>query len=779
MGLFRHRPLFLCCSVFLCASVLGLAFYCGGASPSILFWGTFALISMLVAGGVIGCVYLYKHGRIRAAVLVGCAILSALVAIGGSLSFFAGPQAVYLKEQMHERVVVRGVITEIRGSGGYMTSFSMDMEDVGGQSCHGMAILTCHYLSALQPGQVVEMEVEVLPLDEATGERYDATSLRGDGYRIGFLSEDEDSLVVLGTDAENWAVRSGKWRRLLGARLHLSVGDEAKGLPSALFLDDTSALDDAVRRDFARSGTSHVLAISGMHMTLLFGMLEVVLRCLRVPRKVRVILLGIGAFLYLFVIGFTPSATRAVIMLGMVYLSVLNASRADPVTSLGLSSALILLITPYAVADAGFWMSYLATLALVVLSPVLQKYAEPRPDATGKIPFLRRVGAFLRKQVLGVLIGIVAMTMTLFVVAGVIGEFGVSAPIGTLLLTPLSAIVLVASPLSLLFFGTGIGDVIASVASVVTEWMLSITEWLARPSWAVVSLRHPAVLPITILIVFAFVWLLCIRLPKWRQWVICLPVLIGWLLLGGLWVVERTVPTDVSGTYLSPSSDADMLVLVEGYEGIIIDLSNGSHTSMRAAMDEAKCRGATEISALVLTHYHSRMTGTLFDTLNGETVRSVWLPIPVNTEEYYLMTAYMEKAERAGVAVTVYGEGEAVPILGTHELTLQRTRMERSVQPVLLLSVQDLDGKETLLYCGASVFESDLAIPAEEMIRDADVVILGHHGPIVKEGFGTQFPWSEDTMIILSDTGDEAYLLDAGSLPSGGTVWLGPVRFWP
>lgn len=786
MSLFRHRPLFLCCFVFFMASVLGMALFYDQSHMDALRRGLIAGAILLGGTAVMVAYTLLRRRSRRATILVGCAALFALMALGRSFSTFSGTQAAFLRDKEYETVTVCGVITDRRGQGGYLTSLSIELDTVDGQEFSAMALLTCHYLSDLRPGDLVEAEVSVLPLSEAAGEGYDALALRGDGYVAGLLSEDEDTVTLLESDVQRWSVRSGQVRRTLAARLNILVGKDAGGLPSALFLNETGSLDGSVRRDFARSGTSHVLAISGMHMTLLFGMLEVILRTLRVPRRARVLLLGIGAVVYLFITGFAPSASRAIVMLGMVYLSVFASSRADPITSLGIAGLVILLVTPYAVSDAGFWMSMLATFGMVTLSPLTRTYTDDSRQKgyakSGRLSLTPGVPGFFKSQITTIVVGIVAMTLTLFVVAGVIGEFGVLSPVGTLLLTPLSAIVLIASPLALLFNGNVIGTGLAAIASIATNWMLNLTEWMARPSWAVISLRHPAILPIAIGIAVAFFILLCLRLPARRQWVILLPILVGWIAIGGVCVADNLRSEgEVSGAYLQPSTQSDMVVLVSGQHGVILDLSNGGLTSMRAAADEAHRQGATEIAVLILTHYHSRTMGTLADFFAGETVRAMWLPKPENEEEYQFMEVYIERAVEAGVTVSVYEEGQELSLFDGRCLMLHRSRLKRSAQPVLLAAMIEADGEdaqETMVYCGASVFESDLSELASSWVEKSDVVIYGHHGPLVKEPFGTELSYRDDADIILSGVGDEARFLCVDALPADAEIWLGAKMFW-
>ena len=69
-----------------------------------------------------------------------------------------------------------------------------------------------------------------------------------------------------------------------------------------------------MKRDFRRTGASHLLALSGLHVALLSAMAEWVLRRFRIPKRPRVTLLGILMLLYLALVGFLPSAVRAVFM---------------------------------------------------------------------------------------------------------------------------------------------------------------------------------------------------------------------------------------------------------------------------------------------------------------------------------------------------------------------------------------------------------------------------------------------------------------------------------
>ncbi len=769
MNILHRRPLFFCCALFMLSSVMGFALPAAGK------W-IFGIL-LFAAAVIFACVQL-RHRDTYRTVLAAVASLLAILALFQSHITFHGETVTRLCALEHTTVRVEAVVTDRRGSGGYITSYTLSLSSVNGEKTDGLALLTCHYVSDLQPGFVVDMEASVIPLSEATGDGYDATALMGDGYIIGLLSETEETVRITKEDSSMLSVRTGKLRRTLSARLDLLTGEGAKGLPSALLLGDKSALSDAVRRDFARTGVSHLLAISGLHMTLLFGMLAVFLQLIRVPKRIRAVLLRVSALGYLLLLGFPPSATRAVIMLGVTYLSHLLSMRSDLLTSLGVAGVVILIFTPYAVADAGFWMSFLATLGLVTVMPLFNSWLATRKTLSPSP--LYRLGRGLAKTALSLLVGVVAISFTLLVVAVVIGETSVLSPVSTLLLTPFCAVILVLSLLCLPFMGTSVGFFLGRLVEAVCILMTDLTAWMAKPSWVVISLRHPAVIPVAAVMTVALMILLTVRLPARRRWMVVLPVFVGWIALGGILNIDRILTRDeVDVTYLQPSSASDALVLVSGHEGFICDLSNGSLSSMTAAAREAKQRGATELSVFMLTHYHIRTSGALVNLLACESVRALWLPTPADEEDYYLLLSCLEKAEAADVPVYLYDVGESLQVFGGGRLRLETATIKRSVQPVLLVSLDvstGETGKDCLVYCGSAVFESDLADSAATFISSADTVIFGSHGPLFKAPYGGELDLSDADSVVFSAYGDAAAWFDPASLPEDISMWMGQKR---
>ena len=766
MNILHHRPLFFCCAVFMLGAVVGYVLPAVGK-------GILAILLLLLSVVYVLWQRFRRGRRAQYWISVVAAVLACVALLQSHLTFH-GETATHLEGLTQNQARVEGIITDRRGTGGNMTAYTLSLTAVEGVETKGLALLTCYYVSDLQPGFVVDMMATVIPLDGAAGEGYDAAILLGDGYVTGLHSEAETDVTIVREDGNTALVRVGRLRRALSKRLNLMTED-GLGIPTALLLGDRSALEDTVKRDFARAGISHLLAISGLHMTLLFGLLAVLLTRLRCPKRARAAVLGGLALGYLVLLGFPPSATRAVIMLGTVYLSHLCYARADTLTSLGMAGCLILAVTPYAVADGGFWMSFMATLGLATVMPLMGKWLDVR-GITGQTPkhvFLRG----MVKLVTGLGVGVVAVSFVLPIQASFMGEMGILSSVSTLLLTPLCAVVLVLSLLCLPLWGTSVGGVLSMLAETVSVVMARLAAWLGDPSWAVVSLRHPLVTVAGILMLAGVLVLLLVKLPPRRQGLVLLPILLGWVVVGSILGVHYGTTSDqVSATYLQPSTQSDALVMVCGQQGMICDLSNGSLSALSASAREAEALGATELSALMLTHYHSRTPGALSSLLSRETVRALWLPRPEDEEDYYLLLACLEQAEEVGVPAYMYGKGEELTIFGDGRITVETDSLDRSTQPVLLVSVSFAEGTESLLYYGSCVHESTLAARAAALAAEAEIVIFGNHGPIVKTAFGGDLRLPEVRQVLLSEYGNVAACFDPSAVSDKTEIWLGPCR---
>lgn len=142
---------------------------------------------------------------------------------------------------------------------------------------------------------------------------------------------------------------------------------EEEGVVLGIILGNTENITDETKDAFSGSSLSHLLAVSGAHISYIVLGLTTFFRKLRITKKINYILTAILLIFYLFVIGFTASATRAVIMTIFLLLQIVFCRKQDLATTISFSLCIILLENPYKILDVGLLLSYLGTLGIIII----------------------------------------------------------------------------------------------------------------------------------------------------------------------------------------------------------------------------------------------------------------------------------------------------------------------------------------------------------------------------------------------------------------------------
>lgn len=156
-----------------------------------------------------------------------------------------------------------------------------------------------------------------------------------------------------------------------------SLGEEgpATGFILGILFGDTNSIDDDIYKEFKENGTAHVLAVSGLHIGIIFTLFK---RIFGRRRSLLVEGVFIGLLLcYGTLTLWSVSATRAIAMVILSVIGDRNNCRVDLTTSLGLVAAVILFGNPYQLLSAGFQMSFIAVASIAFIAPRLETRLDP------------------------------------------------------------------------------------------------------------------------------------------------------------------------------------------------------------------------------------------------------------------------------------------------------------------------------------------------------------------------------------------------------------------
>ncbi len=165
-----------------------------------------------------------------------------------------------------------------------------------------------------------------------------------------------------------WSVRVRAAIRGRAAKaLERRLGTQA-GVASALVLAERDGIPRELWDAFARSGTAHLLSISGFHVGVIAALLGGILSAAALPPRRRAAGIAIGVWAYVLVIGAPTSATRAAWMTSAFVLGRLRQTPARTLGALGLSMLMISLLRPSAVSGAGFQLTITGTAGILIMT---------------------------------------------------------------------------------------------------------------------------------------------------------------------------------------------------------------------------------------------------------------------------------------------------------------------------------------------------------------------------------------------------------------------------
>ena len=156
---------------------------------------------------------------------------------------------------------------------------------------------------------------------------------------------------------------------------------------TGLILGDTSKVKEEVNDNFKIANISHVLAISGMHITYIVIGIELLLKREIGKRKTRIITI-IVLVIYMFITGFSPSVVRASLMGIIMLISKLIHRKNDIWTSISLSLLILLIYNPFLILNVGLQLSYLGTIGIVCFNKNVYNFLRKLKIRNKKIKYI-------------------------------------------------------------------------------------------------------------------------------------------------------------------------------------------------------------------------------------------------------------------------------------------------------------------------------------------------------------------------------------------------------
>lgn len=300
--------------------------------------------------------------------------------------------AAYAESDGMESVSVYGRITGLEEieDGGYRMEILAESIDGNVLKRKEKLLVSCVQMRE-RPGQLFRCKIHLLGVLRLPEEQRNPGCF---DYRLYLKSEGifyqmRAEGYVLADEERTPADRLAAW--LIDRRFAFqnSLSTDYRGLISGVIFGDTSEMDEQVYEQFKANGTAHILAVSGLHLGILYGLYQKLVGKKKKPAAA--ILLGAAILAYGTVSMWSSSVKRAAVMIGMPVAARFLDLRYDMLTGLSTAALILILRNPYIIFGAGFQMSFLAIASICFFRPIMPKKL---PDSLSAVVSVQ-LGLFL------------------------------------------------------------------------------------------------------------------------------------------------------------------------------------------------------------------------------------------------------------------------------------------------------------------------------------------------------------------------------------------------
>ncbi|HIU04982.1 MAG TPA: DNA internalization-related competence protein ComEC/Rec2 [Candidatus Coprousia avicola] len=480
--------------------------------------------------------------------------------------------------------------------------------------------------------------------------------------------------------------------------------DPARALIAGIVCGRTTELAAAdADASFSRTGTSHLVAVSGSHLALVSALVILALRVIGAGPAARAAVLAVVMGSYVLFTGCAASALRSLVMVTAALAAQVGGRRAHGISGLALAIMVLVAVQPGVVYDLGFQLSAVSVAAIHLLfgyaEALLQGCRMPRAVASP------------------LALTLVAQLATLPLTVPIFGEVSLVAPIANLLLGPLMTALLVAGLIGAVVSVALPGlSLVWAPALLLSRLSLFVADALAAPPWAAVTVDPSTVGAPLLLAPYGLAAAAYIRwrLPKPRL-----------LAAGSLATVTALGAPTAWMARFAPASitvldvgQADAILVREGSSALLVDA--GVDEQVRYALARQR---VTHLDAVVITHWDSDHWGGLPDVLDAFPVDRVLVAKGAAADAPREVKEGPSPLEEIALGSVIRVGGFEARVVWPHG---EVAGEENGDSLVLDVTYEGAGGALRMLLTGDT--EADEANAYADSVGDIDVLKVGHHG---------------------------------------------------
>ena len=503
----------------------------------------------------------------------------------------------------------------------------------------------------------------------------------------------------------------------LRAAIRAAFPSDTAGFIQALLLGDKTGLSYEDKNDLAIAGIYHAVAVSGMHVSILLGM--ILLLCGGNHRLAAALGLPAAAF-FIVMTGAPASAVRAGVMQALVLCAPLVRRENDPPTTICAALFVLLAQNPWALLNVGLQLSFASTAGIVFFAGGLYRSLSENRLLSRLLRPKNILSSLLRAMLTALCCTISSMVFALPITALQFGTVSLAAPVVN---------VLALWMLSIVFCGgllTALLALALPAAAGVCAWALSwpvrlvllIVRGAAKLPFAALYLENGYLIAAAVFL-YGLALLLALRPRAVRFWQAAAAALLVTACCMGLSCADYALP-DASFSMLDVGQ-GQCLVSRSGKSVSVIDCGGQEDASGETAARFLLARGVTQVDRLILTHFDADHCNGVRQLLRRVRVKTLY--VPELSPENGLRTKLLFAAAQAGAEIRFVTDDLMLPD-GMRMFAPTGSAEESNAGLCVLAAGEKYD----ILMTGDLSEQAEYRLLSTHELPHAAVLVAGHHG---------------------------------------------------
>ena len=675
---------------------LGFCLFCGVCAYSMhCAWLLPAAIALLAAAvGAVG--FSRKRAMIRSAAAILAGGLAGLVWFGAYYLVYLRPLTALDGQEMTLSVTASDY--------SYETNFGTGMDAVTVIEGKPYQIRTyINQKTEIIPGDTIEgtFRLWLTTVDEMNPSTY----YQGQGIFL-FACQTEDVMICPAEQIPDWYFPAVLRQRIVALLENIFPQDTAP-FAKALLIGDGRDLDYETETAFKISGIRHIIAVSGLHISILYGLVCIV----TLRKRFLTVLAGMPVLLlFAAVAGFTPSVVRSCIMVWLMMLAMIFDREYDPATALAFAVLVMLIVNPMAVTSVSLQLSVGCVAGIFLFNEPINSWLKNR----------RRVKKGISSKLWGMFCSSISVTVSAMTLVTPLSAFY----FGTVSLISVLTNILTLWVVNLIFNGLVVICLVYLMVPAAAGTLAWVLSWFIR--YVLVTAKILGAFPLaavytrSIYIVFwlAFVYMLLtvFLLMKKKQpgYLLCCGIIGLCIALLASWAEPFSSDTRI--TMLDVGQGQAILLQSEGKTYLVDCGGDNDEKTADIVAETLLSQSIPRIDGMILTHYDQDHAGAVHNLLSRIDTDYLFLP---DTRNEFTVPEF---------------DGQTIYVWNDLELTFGDTSLQ-IFGPVYsgasnensLCVLFDTEKCDILITGDRSSFGERMLLRRRDL-PDVDILVAGHHG---------------------------------------------------